>query len=156
MTNVMFPFERHDYFCNSMVRRFIGIVMVCFFFIPIGLKSGIYVSFKINQDFIAAELCENKEKPEMKCHGKCYLAKQIQRVDNNEKEEKTPQTILQLPSILLFYQELGISAVTSSIVDKITGKQYYNQQFNTSISHVNAVFHPPECTDSFQSIEKVV
>lgn len=48
-----------------------------------------YLNFKINQDYIAKELCENKEVPKMNCNGKCYLAKQLQKQEK-EEEEKAP------------------------------------------------------------------
>ena len=48
----------------------------------------IYAGFKANQDYIAAKLCENREKPQMHCHGKCYLEKQLQQ--ESEKQEKAP------------------------------------------------------------------
>ena len=35
--------------------------------------------FFINQDFIAAELCENKDAPELECNGKCYLKKELKK-----------------------------------------------------------------------------
>ena len=46
----------------------------------------VYFSFKINQDYIAKELCENREIPKMKCNGKCYLAKKLQEQEQEEKK----------------------------------------------------------------------
>ncbi len=41
-----------------------------------------------NYEYIVNVLCENKEKPELKCHGKCYLTKQIAK--EAEQSEDTP------------------------------------------------------------------
>ncbi|MFL2581555.1 MAG: hypothetical protein ACJ0QJ_00160 [Flavobacteriales bacterium] len=53
-------------------------------------KLVIYLNFKINQEYISKELCENREVPKMNCNGKCYLAKQLQKQEEKEKEEKAP------------------------------------------------------------------
>ena len=49
-----------------------------------------YIDYLINKEFIAKELCENKDKPALKCHGKCHLEKQIKKVAKKEKKGTTP------------------------------------------------------------------
>jgi uncharacterized protein YlzI (FlbEa/FlbD family) len=39
------------------------------------------MNFYLNQKEIAAIECENKDRPEMNCNGKCYLAKQLEKAD---------------------------------------------------------------------------
>ena len=53
-------------------------------------KLVVYLNFKVNQEYISKELCENREVPKMNCNGKCYLAKQLQKQEKKEKEEKAP------------------------------------------------------------------
>jgi hypothetical protein len=53
----------------------------------------------MHRDFISKNLCENKNRPEIKCNGKCYLNKKI------KSQEKTEQ---QIPSILKGLDELVI------------------------------------------------
>jgi len=48
-------------------------------------KTGLVISFKANQSYIAQVLCENKAKPEMKCNGKCQLKKQMATQQEAEK-----------------------------------------------------------------------
>lgn len=35
------------------------------------------LDFEINRDFIASNLCENKDNPNSSCGGKCYLTKRL-------------------------------------------------------------------------------
>ena len=49
------------------------------FFLPV-------VAYNINLKFIAEELCENKDKPEMMCNGKCYLGKQMEKQTGTETD----------------------------------------------------------------------
>lgn len=49
----------------------------------------IYLNFKVNQDEIAKTLCIQKEMKENKCNGKCYLAKQLKKEAEKEKQESS-------------------------------------------------------------------
>lgn len=40
-------------------------------------QSVIVLHFKLNQSFIEANYCINKDKPQMNCKGKCYLEKEL-------------------------------------------------------------------------------
>jgi hypothetical protein len=43
----------------------------------------------LNQSSITAEKCENRDKPQLHCDGKCYLKKQLA----NEQEQKKPLNV---------------------------------------------------------------
>ncbi len=52
------------------------------------------IEYLINYDFIANELCVNKDKPLLGCNGKCYLEKQVKKqmnLDQNQKEQTPPR-----------------------------------------------------------------
>jgi len=51
--------------------------------LPALSKVSVYINWKINQDYIAAYLCENKSKPDMKCNGKCILMKSLKCTQTN-------------------------------------------------------------------------
>lgn len=44
-------------------------------------KLGYEAYFYLNQDEIAAEECENLDKPELECNGKCYLAAKLASIE---------------------------------------------------------------------------
>lgn len=74
-----------------MFRKLICFLLLIAILCSQSSKLIIYFSFKINQEYIAKELCENREVPKMNCHGKCYLAKQLkQEEQKQEKNEKAP------------------------------------------------------------------
>jgi hypothetical protein len=54
----------------------------------LGSKSFVVLNWKINQDYITEKYCENKDKPMMNCNGKCYLSKQLEKLELKEKEER--------------------------------------------------------------------
>ena len=50
--------------------------------------------FNLNQEFVEEELCENKEKEELNCHGKCYLKKQLAKAEpKNESPEQNQEPV---------------------------------------------------------------
>lgn len=46
-------------------------------------QALIIVHFKLNQKAIEKEFCVNKAKPELQCHGKCHLKKELQETEKN-------------------------------------------------------------------------
>ncbi len=51
----------------------------------------IYASFEMNRDYIAAALCENKDKPWLHCEGNCYLTKKLKQAEEKEKSQEQQQ-----------------------------------------------------------------
>ena len=47
------------------------------------------LDFWLNKDYIAANFCVNKNKPQMHCNGKCFLAKEKQ---DAEKQNQQPNS----------------------------------------------------------------
>ena len=45
----------------------------------------IYAGFELNKNYIAAKLCENRNKPLLHFNGKCYFMKKIKQADEKEK-----------------------------------------------------------------------
>jgi hypothetical protein len=60
----------------------------------------IYVSFKINQDYIAKTLCEKRELKENCCQGSCKLK---EKLSNADKEEKSPSPSISKEKMETFY-----------------------------------------------------
>lgn len=49
-------------------------------------QALIVVYFKLNQQDIEKEFCENKARPELQCHGKCHLKKELEKSEKNDLE----------------------------------------------------------------------
>jgi hypothetical protein len=47
-----------------------------------------YISYNLNYKYISNVLCQNKTKPEMNCHGKCHLQKELKKAANEEGQKK--------------------------------------------------------------------
>jgi len=47
----------------------------------------IYAGFELNRGYIAATLCENRDKPQLHCNGKCYFMKKIKQAEQKENAD---------------------------------------------------------------------
>ncbi|MGG7037026.1 MAG: hypothetical protein ACI7YS_17800 [Flavobacterium sp.] len=101
------------------------------------------LEYALNYDYIANVLCENKEKKEMKCNGKCHLMKELAKASENEKpisSDKKDNTKHEIE--VLFFLEPSITEVNqflSSTNFKI------NHNYSNFYSFLNGCseFHPP-------------
>lgn len=58
-------------------------------------------TFFANEDYIAATLCINKDKPEMHCNGHCQLDKKLQ--DDQDHKQPNPDKKVNLESTVFFF-----------------------------------------------------
>ena len=99
------------------------------------------VEYVLNYDYISKELCENKDRPELACNGKCYLMQALAEASEKESQQKK-ETSAKKIEIPLFYAEKQLvlntnfdpEAIAHNFVAKPQFYQYYSLQ---------DFFHPP-------------
>ena len=97
-----------------------------------------YIEYILNQDYIAEFLCINKDKPELKCNGKCHLVKEIEK-----QQQQDPFAAL---SISMENYPIGfVNILTLSLNNNFNSKEkhtfFYNNLYNLNVKR--SVFHPP-------------
>tara|TARA_Y100000815_G_C13112332_1_gene413588 strand:+ start:25 stop:429 length:405 start_codon:yes stop_codon:yes gene_type:complete len=122
-----------------LLKKLVAIGLFAILFLPFALKLLIYIEFKVKQDFIAEVLCVNRDKPITMCGGKCYLNKQLNKLEEQEND---------IPDII--YKEIQ-SCVLSLATFTLKNNSYYIPEVFTQKSkisilngHLLAVFHPPQ------------
>ncbi|MBS1530515.1 MAG: hypothetical protein JSU01_09420 [Bacteroidetes bacterium] len=98
----------------------------------------VYAGFELNQKYIAAKLCENRNKPWMHCNGRCYLMKKLKQL--NEK-----QTANQRETQRSLFQE-GYFA-TTGVVKFYTSllQTYHFSDMEAGLSKgYLSIFRPPQ------------
>jgi len=102
-------------------------------------NSVITAVYELNYQYYSTVLCENADKPELHCEGKCYFAKQLQL--HEDSEPSSPPRLL--PELLLFSQDspselnLGISLPTDE------GPAYFLKSKIQS-PFLTEIDHPPK------------
>jgi hypothetical protein len=104
------------------------------------------MNFYLNQKEIAAIECENKDRPEMNCNGKCYLAKQLEKADNELADKKEKQehsiSILKLVETSVFIENWKLKfEVPAYNIEKELASYSYTSSYNLLLK--SDIFHPP-------------
>ncbi|MGF1533197.1 MAG: hypothetical protein ACFCUI_05810 [Bernardetiaceae bacterium] len=103
------------------------------------LRLGIYVDFKLRQDYIARALCINQDKPLLNCQGQCQLEARLQQTDDQDKPFSTTQTSVK--EWVLFLTELPIFDWMPAEGTPAVQQGHY--AYSLPCAPVRAVFHPP-------------
>lgn len=61
--------------------------------------SSMYVYYSLDREGFIEQLCENKDKPELNCDGKCMLAQMLQA----QSEDDEPMPIIGWEEVLVFF-----------------------------------------------------
>lgn len=101
------------------------------------------LEYIVNYDYISKELCINKDKPALKCNGKCHLMKQLAKVSDdekpisNDKKDNSKQEVE-----ILFYQEVSRLIFFSDFcfINKFSNSFYLNLY---RLDATDSIFHPP-------------
>jgi len=118
------------------VKRFFTYLLLLLFSIQTFETAFIVLNFKINQDLFA-EICENKDKPEMECNGKCHLKKQIK--EQEENKSKNDQVVIE-KEIQCFILYTSTQLPTPIIA---TNKASFHLKNLNPIKKLSDIFHPP-------------
>lgn len=102
--------------------------------------------YSLNIESITEKFCVNKKKPELRCYGKCQLAKDLNKTKTTSSKSIIISSDLFFPLFFKEAPELFKSVHTISHLDK---KPFGN---NTQLSPYDIVFtidHPPQIKTFF-------
>ena len=83
------------------MRNFVLYSLLFATLLPTVSQWGIIAHYRLNKDYIARVLCENRDKPQLHCDGKCYLAKQL-KAQQNRQDKETTERVQNSPVFQLF------------------------------------------------------
>lgn len=128
----------------SMVklRRYILIFFAALFVMHAGGKLFIYAEFYLNREYIAENFCENKEKPELQCNGKCQLMKSLQE-DENKQPEEQKNTTKKVEYQLFADKVFEASEFTNDLEFEENEKQIFSYSERFTHALAKSIFRPP-------------
>ncbi len=96
-------------------------------------------AFKINQAYIAANLCINRFEAIPVCKGSCYLENQLNL--DQKQQQKYPD--FKIKEINLLYENLSVETFQHPLfIGRNISYPAHNTFFNSS-EHLRSVFKPP-------------
>lgn len=102
------------------------------------------VDYVVNYEYIVNVLCENKDKPEMECNGKCHLSKELAKEagadEKNPFNSKTSKT--EIPQFIISENIIAYSFASESELVSIKSVGY-KPNLNSSL-FTSKILHPPQ------------
>ena len=71
-----------------MARRFTGYLLIIALISANFSSLFVYAGFELNRDYVAKNLCINRNKPWLHCNGKCYFMRKIKEAQEKEKNQE--------------------------------------------------------------------
>jgi len=128
---------------EALQRRIYGLIL--FFLYGVAMLKPVLptIIYYANYDYIATELCENKDEPEMGCHGKCYLEKLEKKIKPITQNDKP------IAIEYLLVKEYPVTTIETDAYDSIVLDMFkrlkspnYSNHFLISDYSIS-IFHPP-------------
>lgn len=127
---------------NKIIHR----IAVCCLILVMSFKLFGGFAFNLyfwwNQKQLAKAYCENQNRPKMKCNGKCYLAKQLAKIENDYQKKQRQPAPFQLKSAEWIYVQP--EDVRANIVLALAEERKYAVfRKHFSSDHISTVPSPP-------------
>lgn len=118
--------------------------IIAVFFMMIFAGQSLYTAgftawFHINRAYIAKKHCINKNRPQLKCDGKCFLAQKIKEAEKKQEQEQSPglKEWVEIAPCAVSFIDYIISFESNSSANSF----YYKN--NYSFITEEDIFHPP-------------
>lgn len=117
------------------------IVISIFLLLVLALRTAMPIlDYAVNYQYISTQLCENKNKTELHCNGKCYVKKEILKSTENQNAKESKVEIKAI-DVFVINEILDLKPEFSH--DNKMDNNFQNY-FNLVVkSFIENVFHPP-------------
>jgi hypothetical protein len=122
-----------------MLQKCTALFLLLAFLASTFSKAVIVADFYVNQDYIAKNLCENRDQPMKHCCGRCLLRKRLAREDNQEKNN--PERRMDGNQEVLFFCEAAQGLTPPTFSDIPLSYALYRAK--APVDQAWDIFHPP-------------
>ncbi|WP_234650268.1 hypothetical protein [Dyadobacter sp. CY356] len=102
----------------------------------------LYLDFHVRRDYIVANLCVNRNRPQLHCDGKCYLAKKLAALEEQEKKQAERDYMSKL-----LFQPMELKSYSLEMPScKLRESNLVSYNFLGQVkvlNHFPDIFHPP-------------
>jgi hypothetical protein len=88
-----------------------------------------------------ASYCENKQKPELKCKGKCQMMKRIKEEEQKDKENPERKAETKIETTVYFRSSKEILPTAERNSEPVT--RFFSYTEGVTLHRSATVFHPP-------------
>ena len=127
-----------------MLRKSFAIFFLCVYSLVLLKPLFPFVDYAINKEYIAKNLCENRNKPKLNCNGKCHLMKQLKKADANAPTDgnatkgssSQEENCFHVTSLFVFNADVIASQSANFYICTFKSKLPSN--------YLKDIFHPPQ------------
>jgi hypothetical protein len=119
-----------------------ALVLLSLLFVKAMVVPALFVNYELRKDFIIKNYCINKDRPELHCDGKCYLAKQLKAAEQQDEQQATNTFLSKVFEVETKFP--SVSFVFDPIVSALIKTHSFYQEADISRIRVTGVFHPPQ------------
>ena len=122
--------------------KFIAVILFSFLLLTQTFSKWLLViDYTINKEFIAKNLCENRSKPMLRCHGKCQLMKKMAAEEDGSNKSSSGSQAGKNTFSEVWYNDDPVDLLQTAPVSKATHNGFYSEHnYSTPLS---SIFHPP-------------
>ena len=122
------------------MRPIFAISFLVIYFLALLNPIAPYINYSINKAEIIEKYCENKDKPVLKCEGKCHLKKQLVKAAESEKnKEETVNEEASYPIGSVHQVQFKTISTFSFLIEIPKLEINFKNDLFTKIDH------PPQC-----------
>ena len=105
----------------------------------------LYLDYELRKEFIIDNYCVNKDRPELNCDGKCYLATRLAAAEKQEQKQAERNFVFKLLETVTdcrtFFATYSVADFASDALAK-AAFLYSPPTFEAAA--LSGVFHPPQ------------
>jgi len=121
------------------MSRFASILLTVLYAMTLLQAYMPHVNYWMNRSYIISELCENRDRPEMDCNGRCHLKKQI---ETSSEQQDRGSAITEVQLMVEFVQPLFVLEFKPIIYQ--ANIKYGNHAVEPVVGFSPSIFHPPQ------------
>ena len=122
-----------------MRKLFITVFLMLIWICQLSGRYFVMLDFYLNQEYIAANLCVNRDKPAMHCNGKCHLSKKLKEEDKRDQDSPERKDHRSEIFYAAWFQQTSLKPTAT-----LTTHNYLHPYcIGTPIDQPTGVFRPP-------------
>lgn len=121
------------------MRRFLSVILSLALLLQTFYAASIVTFYYTNKGYVATALCENKDKPQLHCEGKCFLKKELK---NAEGESNKSKKGAEQQEIVLALPVLPVS-LPAAFQPKVEKQEKAFVESHYRHLYLSETFHPP-------------
>jgi uncharacterized protein YjhX (UPF0386 family) len=109
--------------------------------LPTFSQWGTIAYYNLNKQYITRVLCQNRDKPQLHCDGKCYLAKKLKE-QQQKRDQQTSDRVGSIPMLQLFASPIASFNFLRAPVSK-HGQLHFPYHLATYQAPLSILVPPP-------------